>query len=570
MITIHSDTELDQINAPNSVQELARFISLLTGQPIDASKLSAESLHLLDAFLARVKKDGENKVEIGHEEFNELLLLFNQQRVTRAFFTFFFLNKDPCVAPEYSKAFVTFDQLKAGIRRVRGYAMLKSGNFRFAFQRLSEVEEPHVLLDRLDPWCRHAPAETSALCARRAALTRPTSQGDVIDGDATWLLGYLSSEGLNSDGKALEKITEATRGAPNATTKQSVEAYRIAKDNLAKLRAEQNAARAMGKRNSVTYLTWDYVDVYVATSMRHFWEYEETHRFLKEVFSVELKDLPTIRHFDPTQSYCDSVIDKGLIESLMLKRARCTIYMAQDGDTLGKDSELAATLAQGKPVVAYVPQIRVAELGNYVKDLERRSIGYFKKKLHTLLADGFFDKPDNRERVTQLAKNIGFAFESAQAGSEAYNILELVREFEKTRRFQIIGDEEGEFRKGNSERLEKAARFLAAVESVAMDNRAETIRRKHPLSMQVHLETGVANGVLVARNARECAHLVRGVLTSSLSFDIKPEPETAEPIATVLIERETGSRFRVVTLDECLTNSFWNFYLGSRERDART
>src|SRR5271167_2370468 len=76
--------------------------------------------------------------------------------------------------------------------------------------------------------------------------------------------------------------------------------------------------------------------------------------------SPELSDLP-IRYFDPTQSYTKERVDKGLVESLMIKRARCTVYSVQDSDTLGKDSELAATLAQGKPVIAYVPRIDVEE-----------------------------------------------------------------------------------------------------------------------------------------------------------------------------------------------------------------
>ena len=41
----------------------------------------------------------------------------------------------------------------------------------------------------------------------------------------------------------------------------------------------------------------------------------------------------------------------------MLKRAKCTIYLAGETETLGKDSELAATLAQGKTVIAYVPSL---------------------------------------------------------------------------------------------------------------------------------------------------------------------------------------------------------------------
>src|SRR5207245_11176384 len=68
-----------------------------------------------------------------------------------------------------------------------------------------------------------------------------------------------------------------------------------------------------------------------------------------------------LRYFDPTHAYTDNRVNKGLVESLMLKRARCTIYSVQDTDTLGKDSELAATLAQGKPVIAYVPCIIVED-----------------------------------------------------------------------------------------------------------------------------------------------------------------------------------------------------------------
>src|ERR1017187_8527142 len=62
------------------------------------------------------------------------------------------------------------------------------------------------------------------------------------------------------------------------------------------------------------------------------------------------------------------VLDSGILperirflsqvqRALMLKRAQCTLYLAQESDTLGKDSELASTLAQGKPVIAYVPRI---------------------------------------------------------------------------------------------------------------------------------------------------------------------------------------------------------------------
>jgi hypothetical protein len=66
-----------------------------------------------------------------------------------------------------------------------------------------------------------------------------------------------------------------------------------------------------------------------------------------------------LRHIDPTQAFTKDRVDKGLVESLMLKRAKCMVYSVQDTDTLGKGSELAATLAQGKPVIAYVPAVAV-------------------------------------------------------------------------------------------------------------------------------------------------------------------------------------------------------------------
>ena len=99
----------------------------------------------------------------------------------------------------------------------------------------------------------------------------------------------------------------------------------------------------------------DHLDVYVATSMRKRHEFLAASRLTSEIFRhAELATLK-LRWFDPTQAYCKDRVDKGLSEALMLRRALCTIYFAQESDTLGKDSELASTLAQGKTVIAFVP-----------------------------------------------------------------------------------------------------------------------------------------------------------------------------------------------------------------------
>src|SRR5205807_9604853 len=104
-------------------------------------------------------------------------------------------------------------------------------------------------------------------------------------------------------------------------------------------------------------------------------------------------DHPTIRDlklrwFDPTQAYCVERIDKGLAEALMLKRAKCTVYLVQETDTLGKDSELASTLAQGKPVIAFVPYV---EINSRAKKLENFPLDFFKLRFQVLQAEEMFD-----------------------------------------------------------------------------------------------------------------------------------------------------------------------------------
>jgi len=83
------------------------------------------------------------------------------------------------------------------------------------------------------------------------------------------------------------------------------------------------------------------------------------------------------------------------------------------------------------------------------------------------------------------------------------------------------------------------------------DRRAQTLKESHPLAIQVNLATGVANGVLVVRNAADCASLVRGIVTGTLEFDLDRTDE-----CTVLREKISGCIFRVMTSDNMLTNTF--------------
>ncbi len=96
------------------------------------------------------------------------------------------------------------------------------------------------------------------------------------------------------------------------------------------------------------------------------------------------------------------------------------------------------------------------------------------------------------------------------------------------------------------------------------DRRAETLRESHPLGIQVNLDTGVANGVLVIRKVSDCAELIYRIVTRTLQFRI--EKKLIEKVEYHLLrETVSDSIFRVMTGDAMLTNSFWNFYLEPSE-----
>jgi hypothetical protein len=120
--------------------------------------------------------------------------------------------------------------------------------------------------------------------------------------------------------------------------------------------------QAMAMRNLARYLAADHLDVYVATSMRSDADFVSVNNFCVELFMHPSVEPLRLRHFNPTQSWIEDRVAKGLVEALMLKRSSMTLYMAQKSDTFGKDSEASVALGQGKPVIVYVPRLFVEEL----------------------------------------------------------------------------------------------------------------------------------------------------------------------------------------------------------------
>jgi len=207
----------------------------------------------------------------------------------------------------------------------------------------------------------------------------------------------------------------------------------------------------------------------------------------------------------------------------MLKRATCTIYLAQESDTFGKDSELASTLAQGKPVIAFIPEGDNEYIDELLGDLQ-----------------AIYPEKDETYRILEHIK--GFA------PSLVLNDMQLTQWLCR-------------ITKANAKEVKKRLRKIVCD---LYNKRAKSLRDTHPLGLQVNLSTGVANGVLVVRTVDQCAKLVRSILTKTMKFDLElVKKENGEYL--FLREKISHSIFRVVTGDAMLTNTFWNYYLEQAE-----
>lgn len=481
------------------------------------SNFEETEIGLLSNLLSKMQTQG-----INYAQFNELLLLLDQDRVSEAFFNFFFGERK-----------IKLEELKEGVIRFRGFAMLRFGNFRFAYKQLSQKNERELKED-LKPYLttiKHRPPKALDI--------------EKIEKDHIWYNGYITKEKYKKQSSFLRELLES-----KVTTQYSFsEGELLSLSNMFKnVGYDIKEVERKALSNTDIYLTWDYMDVYIATSMRNKWEFEETYDFINKVFDYPpLKQL-NLRCFDPTQSQCKNRIDKGLIEGLMIKRALCTIYMAQEVDTMGKDSELAATLAQGKPVIAYVPYI---DIDKHIEKIKNYPLDFFIKRFFILQAEGITDEKDCRKELEAIDSNFEEIIE---------NFIKKLSIYRSSQPFSLWHERENQFKEECKLIFPKIYKLLATAEYHSYEKRARTLKEIHPLAIQVGLKSGVANGVLVVRDPEMCAKLLNEILTNSMNFSIKHKEEEGS-VVWILEEKISECPFRVVTEYEKLSNSFWNFYL---------
>ncbi len=537
--------------------EVPRFLELVEHLTGTSAKILNENENQC---LARILRDDGHKLDC--TQMNELLLLVNKDRLETPFYDHFFGRG--CKIADLTK----------GVENFQKAAMLCYGNFVYAYRTLSRFKDDTELKKELRPILRQPKDIVKDFRNRSQKLL----EIDPIEKERTFLVGYLSAQDRAEDlayANMLMAILEIVLREPEANwenlgqkidatreqrkktklhglaeryhkrygqakTLQEFHAYlkEIAIPAIDAMMQQLRDTQGQAARNQDVYLTWDHMDVYFATSMRKRWEYEDLFTFVNELMSqTELAELQ-LRYFDPTQSFTDQRVNKGLVEALMLKRAQCTVYSVQDSDTLGKDSELAATLAQGKPVITYVPTIDPAKRS---QELFTQDPVMIQERLRFLIqADSSFSSALNQQELA-FVRN--------------FKVLEL---YEQDRLWRSLPDPEtdAQLRQKYGFEIQQLCRVIAESEKRLYDSRANSLG-KHPLAIQVNLETGVANGVLIVRTVKDCATLLRQVLTNSLEFQIE---DCQADKMWYLREKITGSVYRVVTQDRKLTNCFWNFY----------
>lgn len=332
-------------------------------------------------------------------------------------------------------------------------------------------------------------------------------------------------------------------------------------------RMERTQSEAL--RNLANYLTADFMDIYVATSMRTQADFVSVNRFVGKLFSLTDVSPLNLRVFNPTQSWIEDRVAKGLVEALMLRRSSITIYMAQKDDTFGKDSEASVALGQGKPVIVYVPRLFVSDLS-----IDSASLGLMSRNDLAALVetegdaddkdlDATFDREALHARLLTIrlekASNITFVNIARQlwADFDLYGETDRVTDETQRRMFREWLDA---VVKRDTQILLPASlvepfrKMLVAI-AMRFERRAEIFREIHPLALQVILSTGVLNGILVVRSVESCAELLASLLRNELELQLRRDEDNYR-----VVEARTQSTVRVISRHRLLSNAFKAFY----------
>jgi hypothetical protein len=481
--------------------------------------------------------------------------------------------------------FSDFDEFQKRVDLFRTLCMLEYGSFRFGYKQLRRGK-----LIR-EKWRKHFPDESEVTERARELRSRLEPIGLVtIPPSQLFSLGYLASEHapeINGARKQLiavisralvdkvndfRSLQEAAKtvgvsGLTNLLAKAGIPGTESViypdmplfggkkpySEVLLSLQescvsVDEDAirkAREDGLQNARTYMAAQKLDVYVATSMREPLHFTTNWAFVQSLFHRGNLAEWNMRYFDPTQAFLEDRIQKGLLECLMIKRSRLTVYNAQEADTFGKDAEAGVTLAQGKPVIVYV-----ARLFDHLESL---------KPLYSVIdeaaridRDAFIQKAEEKGFLDTSQKSALLAPDKTKSDAVAATInYHAPPELAKLAPDRILLEL---IRQGyDPDRIGGDALKFAVERILNLERRALIFRDVHPLSLQTSPMDGVARGVIVTRTVADTGAVIRGIFLGKMEYQIIDDHDN-----WLLVDRITGSPVRVVTKDPILTTAFWS------------
>lgn len=577
-------------------QDFEAALGELVGRAIVLKMMHVESVRAAE-YTIRDLFSGHLTEAQAHATLNSILVYYGVPPMTGKFFEKFFGGT----------AFQSVELFKRAITQYQAFAIRLYSTFGEAYRRLNASDDLGRQLEPLQP--------RSIGHYSDRTVWDPTDGGDarihLIEDHRLPYLGYISVDNYRKQrakrellSRYLLELAAAIRRDGTGAVDALGEKRRRKIDSLlreldSKLQhtpisslfnpnpadLESEAARVLRKEsdeaqmadtqaealtNLSNYVSADFMDVYVATSMRTDSDFVAVNRFVTQLFLHERIAPLRLRYFNPTQSWIEDRVAKGLVEALMLRRAAITVYMAQKSDTFGKDSEASVALGQGKPVIVYVPKLVYEPLELDSEQLHKESDSRLRQMIAA--AGGPDAEPDEdldhdslyAEAVTVTLKRI----ESGQLPDLVRRLWADYGLLDETER--IRGDKEADMRDAYSQWLRKVVdgdstppsegvraellKILVAL-TVNFEKRARTFREVHPLALQVILSTGVLNGILVTRSVESCAFLLRGLIENALSLELRVDAENYR-----LVETTTASTIRVISRNNLLTNAFDALY----------
>lgn len=571
-------------------------LSELTGLSLDLSRLDDSCKSVARDSIVGLFKASLNNVQ-ARDWFNSILVHYDVR---------------PTVSQEFferylgSHVFRTPEKFKEAVERYQAESIRLFNSFEAAYQQLNKcpslesslsalkANDGHEYFNRSD-WDGIESIESGKLqnlgYIAAAELKKEENERIAVSNFLNELATTIESDGKE---KALSKFSDRKKRSMdsllrkfNSTLPHGVFSPLFISDSDRLRRESKQLAprndqdinqiretQAQGLRNLARYLSADHLDVYVATSMRLDADFVSVNQFVNALFeNPDIKKFK-LRYFNPTQSWIQDRVAKGLVEALMLRRAKLTIYMAQKEDSFGKDSEASVALGQGKPVIVYVPKLTSRQIN---VDSEQLSNTDRKELLRILAAEGGAEDAEFDEtvddlgllsRVLEIRLSKASLSELSQIALEHWADFGLTTEsaseriHDDTSRAQFRTWVDSIKNTGQASPLPEGLRadFVRLLVSTAtnFEKRSRLFREQHPLALQVILKSGILNGMIVVRSIESCSAILRALLLNDLDLKFIPDEHNYK-----LVEQTTKSTIRVISRHSLINSAFATHYSGT-------